>query len=78
MLAPVLCLVMPYTSQAAWRQVDVLVAPAVPDARGDAFPAESSMSRSCQAASHHPQSTVIQPYGWASRDWLLSRQSRPR
>jgi len=66
------------TSQAAGRQIDVLLAPAVPDARGDAFQAESSMSWSCQSASHQPQSTVIQPYGWASRDSLLSRQARPR
>jgi len=51
------------TSQAAGRQIDVLLAPAVPDARGDAcgasFQAESSMSRSCQPASHQPQFTVI-------------------
>jgi len=66
------------TSQAAGRQIDVLLAPAVPDARGNAFQAESSMSRSCQPASHQPQFTVSQSYGWASRDWLLSRQARPR
>ncbi|MCO1622212.1 hypothetical protein [Pseudomonas putida] len=47
------------TPQAAGRQIDVLLAPAVPDARGDAFQAESSMSRSCQPASHQPQLTVI-------------------
>ncbi|MDN5519168.1 hypothetical protein [Pseudomonas sp.] len=56
------------TSQAAWRQIDVLLAPAVPDARGDAFHAVSSMSRSFQPASHQPQFTVSQSYGWASRD----------
>ncbi|WP_155773844.1 hypothetical protein [Pseudomonas putida] len=25
-----------------------------------------------------PQFNVIQPYGWASRDWLLSEPARPR
>lgn len=35
--APVFCLAIADTSQAAGRQINVLLAPAVPDARGDAF-----------------------------------------